>query len=75
MSPQYQSIPQAVNFWDIGYWDGRPYPIAGAVAVYLPYTLLNSLSRSDIEGRINAAMPMGALSIVRFIDANGQEWV
>jgi len=75
LSPQYQSIPQAVNFWDIGYWDGRPYPIAGAVAVYLPYTLLNSLSRSDIEGRINAAMPMGALSIVRFIDANGQEWV
>jgi len=75
LAPAYQGIPQAVNFWDIGYWDGRPYPIAGAVVVYLPYSILNVLSRSDIEGRVSASLPMGAMPVIRYLDTNGQEWV
>ena len=73
--PQYQNIPPAVNFWDIGYWDGKPYPIAGAVAIYLPYSILNVLGRGDIEGRVKAALPMGAIPIIRYIDEDGLEWV
>jgi len=72
---QYQGVPQAVNFWDIGYWDGKPYPIAGAVAIYLPYSILDVLSRADVEGRVSAALPMGAMPILRYIDSNGMEWV
>jgi hypothetical protein len=71
----YQTIPQAVNFWDIGYWDGKPYPIGGALAIYLPYSILSTLSRTDIQGRINSILPMGAMAVIRYIDANGQEWV
>lgn len=75
LAPAYQTIPQAVNFWDIGYWDGKPYPIGGALAVYLPYSILSTLSRTDIQGRINSILPMGAMAVIRYIDANGQEWV
>ncbi len=76
LAPAYWStVPQAVNFWDIGYWDGRPYPIGGACAVYVPYSILNTLSRTDVEGRINSILPMGAMAVIRYIDDNGMEWV
>lgn len=73
--PSKQSIPQAVNMWDIGYWDGKPYPIAGALVVYLPLSLLDTLSRSNIEGKMTSILPMGALAVVRYVDDQGQEYV
>jgi len=27
LAPQFQQIPQANHFWDLGYLDGRPYPL------------------------------------------------
>jgi hypothetical protein len=73
--PSQQSIPQSVNMWDIGYWDGKPYPIAGALVAYLPLSLLNTFSRSDIEGKMTSILPMGALAVVRYVDDQGQEYV
>jgi hypothetical protein len=75
LAPKYQTIPQAVNFWDIGYWDGKPYPFAGALAIYLPYSILSSLSRTDVQGRIGAVLPMGTIAVIRYIDATGNEYV
>ena len=71
----WATVPQAVNFWDIGYWDGRPYPIGGACAIYLPYSILDTLSRTDVKGRVNSILPMGAIAVIRYIDDNGMEWV
>jgi len=28
LAPQWQSIPEAINFWDLGSLDGKPYPLA-----------------------------------------------
>ena len=74
LAPQYQDIPQAANFWDIGFIDGKPYPIGGALVVYLPKSILNRMSRSDVQGRIDKTIPLGVLAIVRYIDENLQEW-
>lgn len=71
----YQDIPEAVNFWDLGFWDGKPYPIGGTLAVYVPVSLLNILTRSDVLGRIQEALPMGVLAVVRYYDSSGQETV
>jgi len=34
------TIPEAINFWDLGSLDGKPYPLGGALAVYLPVSTL-----------------------------------
>ena len=28
LAAQWQSIPEAINFWDLGSLDGKPYPLA-----------------------------------------------
>lgn len=70
-----QSIPEAVNFWDLGYWDGKPYPSAGCLVLYLPYAILNSISRSAITDRIQAILPLGIYPVVRYYDTEGNEYV
>jgi hypothetical protein len=74
LATQYQDIPQAANFWDIGFIDGKPYPIGGALVVYLPKSILDRMSRTDVQGRIDKTIPLGVLAIVRYIDENLQEW-
>lgn len=73
LSTQYQSIPQAVNFWDLGFWDGKPYPIGGALALYAPVSILNTLTRADVEGKVQATLPMGVLAVIRYYDVDGVE--
>lgn len=73
--PPYQDIPQAVNFWDLGFWDGKPYPIGGTEAIYVPITILDSLTKDDVLGRIQTSLPMGVLPVVRYYDSNGVETV
>jgi hypothetical protein len=75
LAPAYQSIPQADSFFDLGYWDGKPYPLGGALVIYLPLSILDTLSRSEVQGKINATIPMGAVAVVRYFDAVGQEYV
>ena len=29
LAPQWQSVPEAINFWDLGSLDGKPYPLGG----------------------------------------------
>jgi hypothetical protein len=69
----YQQIPQAANFWDIGYLDGKPYPIAGALVVHLPVSILDTLSRDQVLEKVNAALPMGAIPVIFYYDQNGVE--
>lgn len=75
LAEQYQTIPQATSFFDIGYWDGKPYPIGGALVVYLPLSILDSLSRGDIQGKVEATIPMGAIAVIRYFDETGAEFV
>lgn len=69
----YQNTPQAVNFWDLGYWDGKPYPIGGTLAVYVPAYILNTMSSADVTGLIQAALPVGVLPTVRYYNDDGSE--
>lgn len=75
LASTFQTIPEAVNFWDLGYWDGKPYPIGGALAVYVPATILNIMSRDAIQGKIQASLPMGALAVIHYYNSDGTEFV
>lgn len=73
--PAYQTIPQAVNFWDLGFWDGKPYPIGGTCAVYIPASVLDKMSSSDVQGAVQAALPIGTLPVIRYYNNDGSEFV
>jgi hypothetical protein len=73
LAPAYQSIPQAANFWDIGYLDGKPFPIAGALVVHLPVSILDTLSKDQVLEKVNAALPVGAIPVIFYYDSTGQE--
>ena len=65
LAPQYQNIPQAVNFWDLGHLDGKPYPLGGTSVVLLPASILNTFADADVQAKVASLMPMGTLAVVR----------
>ena len=73
LAAEYQSLDQAAHFWDLGYLDGKPYPLGGAAAVYLPVSLLGPFARTDLQAIIGAVFPMGTLAVLRFYDPSGNE--
>lgn len=75
MSTAYQDIPPVVNFWDLGYWDGKPFPIGGTMAVYVPASVLNTISSANVKGKIQNSMPMGTLAVIHFYNPDGTEFV
>lgn len=73
LAPLYQSIPQSVNFWDLGYWDGKPFPSGGAMIIYLPITLQQTFSETEIANIIGTVIPMGTIPFIIFYDNFGNE--
>ena len=75
LSPASQGIPEAMNFWDLGYWDGKPFPIGGGLVIFLPTSLLQRFSQEEIRSRIEAIIPMGTLPVIRYYSPTGEESV
>jgi hypothetical protein len=75
LSPQFQTIEEARNFFDLGYWDGKPYPIGGGLVIQLPKSLLDRMSRAEVQAKINAILPLGTLPVIRYYDNTGVESV
>lgn len=75
LGKEWQTIPQAVNFWDLGHWDGKPYPIGGVLAVYVPAGVLNTIAKSDVQSRIQKTMAAGCFAVVHFYNEDGTEFV
>jgi hypothetical protein len=75
LAPLYQSIPQAVNFWDLGFWDGKPFPAGGAMIIYLPVTVQNTFTAAEVSQIIGAVVPMGTVPVIIYYDSQGNETV
>jgi hypothetical protein len=43
------------------------------MAVYLPQTILNDLTRDQIAAKLTAILPLGALPVVRYYAPDGEE--
>lgn len=52
LHPDYHGIEQAPHMWDIGYLDGKPYPLAGASVVMLPVSVLERFTREEMSGKV-----------------------
>lgn len=73
LAPQYQTIEESRNFWDLGYWDGKPYPTSGAPVIYFPLTLLDTYSRDEVLSIVQSKLMLGTIPIIRYYDQTGQE--
>lgn len=75
LTDQFQDIPDAVNFWDLGFWDGKPYPIGGALAIYVPSSVLSKMSRDSVLSKVQSSLPAGTLAVIHYYDSDGTEVV
>jgi len=73
LAPEYQSIEQAQHMWDLGFWDGKPYPLGGSMVVLLPVALRGSFSADEIKAKVEEIVPAGVLPVIRYYDAEGNE--
>lgn len=73
LAPSFQNIPQAMDFWDLGYWNGKPFPIGGTIVVYLPTSVQDTYTTDQLQAKIQSILPMGVLPIIRYYDKEGNE--
>lgn len=57
---------EAKSFWDIGRWDGQPYPGAAAVLVELPSELRDVLPEQDIQNKATKFLAAGVYPVIRY---------
>jgi len=59
-------------YFDIGYWDGQPYPGMGAILVELPRNILKEVggnfSRSQVQEIVERHMGHASYPVIRFYD-------
>lgn len=59
-------------YWDIGHWDGQPFPENGVIVVRVTKSVLKEYggmySRPEIEERLDKYLGYGILPIIEFID-------
>ena len=50
-------------------------PVGGALVVYLPTRILNTMTRDVVAGIVNSVLPMGTIAAIRYYDPEGNESV
>lgn len=59
---------ESSRFWDIGHYDGEPYPGAAAVTIDLPLDLQTVLSISDIKSKASKFLAAGIYPLLDFTE-------
>jgi hypothetical protein len=59
-------------YWDIGYWDGKPYPGMAAIIVEIPRQVLQEVggafTREQVESAVREHMAEGSYPVIRYYD-------
>jgi hypothetical protein len=48
LAAEHHGIPQALHMWDLGYWDGKPYPLGGSAVIHLPLSVFGRFTRVEM---------------------------
>lgn len=63
---------ESAFYWDIGYWDGQPFPENGIVVVRITRNALKEyggrFTKLEIEEKVNKHLAYGVLPIVEYLD-------
>lgn len=62
--------PEAISYWDIGYWDGEPYQENAVLIVKLPRHILKEfggrLTKEEVEQAVKKHMALGVFYIIEY---------
>jgi hypothetical protein len=75
LSNAYESIAESVSCWDLGFWDGKPYPVTGSLLVYLPISVLDVFDRATVLGLVEEILPAGSYPLIKYYSEDGTESV
>lgn len=75
LTTNYQTDVSSYSCWDIGFLDGKPYPVSGGIIVYAPASLLTTMSSATVQAKIQQVLPAGVYPLVRFYESDGTEIV
>ena len=56
----------AYSNWDLGYYNGPPLPLKGVALIYLPSSLTNTLSETEIRERAMKHVAAGTYLMIRY---------
>lgn len=63
---------ESFYYWDIGYYDGQPYPENGVIAIRLTRSVLKEyggrFTKAEIEDKLNKYLGYGILPIIEYVD-------
>jgi hypothetical protein len=63
---------ESFMYWDIGHWDGEPYPENGVINIRLTRTVLKEyggrFTRAEIESKLEKHLGYGIFPIIEFVD-------
>ena len=63
---EHHSIPEADHFWDVGFLDGRPWPMASMALVLLPPEVRRKMPDQQLMALLEGSLPMGCIPVVRY---------
>jgi hypothetical protein len=65
-------MPESSSYWDIGFWDGSPYPENGVIVVRLPRYILKEfggrLTKEEVEAAVEKHIAFGVFYIIEFLE-------
>lgn len=63
---------ESFYYWDIGHWDGQPFPENGVIAIRLTRSVLKEyggkFTKAEIEEKLNKYLGFGILPIIEYVD-------
>lgn len=65
-------MPEANSYWDIGYWDGNPYPENAVIVIRLPRHILKQfggrLTKQEVEASVEKHLAYGVFYIIDYLE-------
>lgn len=67
-----QTQEESAFYWDIGHWDGQPFPENGIIVVRVTRNVLKEyggrFTKVDVEEKVNKHLAYGVLPIIEYLD-------
>lgn len=67
-----QTEEESIFYWDIGHWDGEPFPENGIIVVRITRNVLKEyggrFTKTEVEQKVNKHLAYGVLPIIEYLD-------
>jgi len=62
-----EEFPEVNYYWDVGNWNGKPYPSNAVIVIEIPEEVKDYLTEDEIEHKIEKHLALGVVPIIRYV--------